>query len=199
MTAKVFETSCRHTHRARALGHIGYLENQVRADYLHPIAKNGILPWMKMRENRLISNTSFTSTNNYTTNSANWIQEVNKRPSTISASEQEHFIRELYTRYSDDKTKAYTTLLEHLEKYRNSSRMMFYVDGAPALEKQETHCRRNEKLSKALNSANIPIEKLKECTRNDKRPIKQMYRDVEKGFRRGFKWSHQDRGDFVGF
>ncbi|OAQ24036.1 hypothetical protein K457DRAFT_24528, partial [Linnemannia elongata AG-77] len=62
-------------------------------------------------------------------------------------------IRYIYTKHANDKTMAQAILFEHLRKYGNPSRMVFYVDGAPALEKKETHRERNEKRNKALKNA----------------------------------------------
>ena len=39
-------------------------------------------------------------------------------------------IRWIYTRHADDKTMAHAILFEHIKKYGNPSRMVFYVDGA---------------------------------------------------------------------
>jgi hypothetical protein len=48
-------------------------------------------------------------------------------------------IRWIYTRHADDKTMAHAILFEHIKNYGNPSHMVFYVDGAPTLEKKETH------------------------------------------------------------
>lgn len=69
-------------------------------------------------------------------------------------------IRGIYTKHADDKTKAQAILFEHLKKYGDPSHMVFYVDGAPAFEKKETHRERNEKRAKALKNAKVAIETL---------------------------------------
>ncbi|KAF9126356.1 hypothetical protein BGW39_006692 [Mortierella sp. 14UC] len=101
-------------------------------------------------------------------------------------------IRRIYTKHPD-KTKAHTILFEHIKKYGNPSRMVFYVDGAPALEKQATHCLRDEKRVKAIKAAEVAVEKLSDRVNNGKNPTKQMFKDIEKGVRGGFKWSYRDR------
>ncbi|KAF8904552.1 hypothetical protein BGZ58_006494, partial [Dissophora ornata] len=77
--------------------------------------------------------------------------------------------------------------------------MVFYVDGAPALEKTETHRERDEKRVKALRTAEVAVETLSHRVSQGQPPTKQMFKNVEKGLRGGFKWSLQDRKDFVEF
>ncbi|KAK5815552.1 hypothetical protein F5H01DRAFT_405658 [Linnemannia elongata] len=108
-------------------------------------------------------------------------------------------IRGIYTKHADDKTKAQAILFEHLKKYGDPSHMVFYVDGAPALEKKETHRERNEKRAKALKNAKVAIETLGNRINQGKPPTKQMFKNVERSLRGGFKWSLQDREDFVHF
>jgi hypothetical protein len=47
-------------------------------------------------------------------------------------------IRRIYTQYINNQDRAYSILLAHLQKYGNSTRMVFYLDGAAA-SKKETH------------------------------------------------------------
>ncbi|KAG0303665.1 hypothetical protein BGZ97_001810, partial [Linnemannia gamsii] len=108
-------------------------------------------------------------------------------------------IRRVYTRHSDNKAKAHIILFEHIIKYGNPSHMVFYVDGAPAFEKKETHRKRNEKQVKALKNAKVAIETLSNRVMQGKPPTKQMFKNVESSLRGGFKWSLHDREDFVEF
>ncbi|KAG0298727.1 hypothetical protein BGZ98_000089 [Dissophora globulifera] len=77
--------------------------------------------------------------------------------------------------------------------------MVFYVDGAPAVEKKETHRERYEKRVKALKSAEVAVETLSDRVRQGKSSTMQMFKNVEKGLREAFRWSLQDREDFVEF
>ena len=108
-------------------------------------------------------------------------------------------IRRIYTKHTDDKPMAHAILFEHLKKYGNPSRMVFYVDGAPAFEKKETHRERNEKQVKALKNAVVAIEMLSNRVSQGKPPTKQMFKNVDNSLRGGFKWSLHDREDFVEF
>ncbi|KAF9123680.1 hypothetical protein BGW39_008793, partial [Mortierella sp. 14UC] len=96
-------------------------------------------------------------------------------------------IRRIYTKHSDDKTRAHSILFEHLKKYGNPSHMVFYVDGAPAFEKKETHRERNEKHVKALKNAKVAIEMLSNRVSQGKPPTKQMFKNVDNSLRGGFK------------
>ncbi|KAG9063354.1 hypothetical protein KI688_004236 [Linnemannia hyalina] len=96
-------------------------------------------------------------------------------------------IRGINIRHTDNKTRAHAILFEHLKKYGNPSRMVFYVDGAPALEKKETHHERNEKRVKALKTAKVAVETLSNRVSQGKPPTKQMFKNVEKSLRGGFK------------
>ncbi|KAF8939596.1 hypothetical protein BGZ58_009202 [Dissophora ornata] len=108
-------------------------------------------------------------------------------------------IRRIYTKHAEDKTKAHAILFELLKKYGNPSRMAFYVDGAPALEKKETHRERNNKRVKALKTAKTAFETLSDCVSQGRQPTRQMFKNVEKSLYGGFKWSLRDREDFVHF
>lgn len=108
-------------------------------------------------------------------------------------------IRRLCLQYADDKEKFHYALLAHLKKFGDPSRMVFYVDGAPALEKKETHHERDEKRVKALKTAEVAIAILSDRVNQGKPPTKKMFENVEKGLRGSFKWSLQDREDFVEF
>ncbi|KAF9551308.1 hypothetical protein EC957_009192 [Mortierella hygrophila] len=70
--------------------------------------------------------------------------------------------------------------------------MVFYVDGAPALEKKETHHGRNEKRAMALKTAKVAVETLSNRVSQGKPPTKQMFKNVEKSLRGGFKCSLRD-------
>jgi hypothetical protein len=108
-------------------------------------------------------------------------------------------IRTIYTKHADDKQMAHTILFGHLKKYGNPSHMVFYVDGAPAFEKRETHRKRNTKQVKALKDAMVAIETLNNRVTQGKPPTKQMFRNIDKSLREGFKWSLADREGFVEF
>ncbi|KAF8943175.1 hypothetical protein BGZ47_005701, partial [Haplosporangium gracile] len=71
-------------------------------------------------------------------------------------------IRWIYTKHAGDKTKAHTMLLAYLKKFGDPLRMVYYVDGVPALEKKETHRAREEKRVKALKTAKVAVETLNE-------------------------------------
>ncbi|KAF9130429.1 hypothetical protein BGX30_013492 [Mortierella sp. GBA39] len=108
-------------------------------------------------------------------------------------------IRGIYARHADNKTRAHAIFFEHLNKYGNPSRMVFYVDSAPALEKKETHHERNEKQVKAFKTAKVAVETLSNRVSQGRPPTKQMFKNVEKSLHGGFKWSLRDREDFVDF
>ena len=84
---------------------------------------------------------------------------------------------------------AHAILFEHIKKYGNPTRMVFYVDGAPAFEKKGIHRARNEKRVKALKAAKVAVETL-----ND-----HVFKNPEVSLRGGFKWSLRDREDPVDF
>ncbi|CAO3565510.1 unnamed protein product [Mortierella alpina] len=108
-------------------------------------------------------------------------------------------IRTIYTSYRDDKVKAHYILLEHLKKFADPAHTVFYVDGNPAVEKQTTHRSRDEKRNDALKSAEAALDTIQERVRDAKPPTKELFKNAEKGLRGGFKWSMQDRRDFVAF
>ncbi|KAF9918376.1 hypothetical protein FBU30_000231 [Linnemannia zychae] len=70
----------------------GYLKQQERPDYFHPVAKDGTLPWKMKRNNVPISTTSSstTSTINHASDSARCVRGYRKRTSIISALEQDY-------------------------------------------------------------------------------------------------------------
>ena len=100
-------------------------------------------------------------------------------------------------KHADDRTMARVVLFKHLKKFSDPSRMVFYVDGAPALEKKETHRERDERRVKALKTVEVAVETHSDRLRQGKPPTKQMFKNVEKGLQGAFKWSLQDREDFV--
>ncbi|KAK3812333.1 MAG: hypothetical protein J3R72DRAFT_462984, partial [Linnemannia gamsii] len=108
-------------------------------------------------------------------------------------------IQRIYTKHSDDTTRAHSILLEHLKKYGDPSHMVFYVDGAPAFEKKETHRERKEKQAKALKNAEVAIETLSNRVMHGKPPTKQIFSNVENSLRGGFRWTLHDREDLVEF
>ncbi|KAG0259713.1 hypothetical protein BGZ95_004607, partial [Linnemannia exigua] len=77
--------------------------------------------------------------------------------------------------------------------------MISYVDGAAAVEKKDTHRKREKKRIKALASASSAVKVLKDRVDNGKAPTSQQFKDVTKALHGAFKWSLQDRIDFVAF
>ncbi|KAG9071286.1 hypothetical protein KI688_005497 [Linnemannia hyalina] len=67
-----------------------------------------------------------------------------------------------YIKYAHDKSKAHAILFAHIKKYGDPLRMVFYVDGLPALEKKEAHHERNAKRVKALMAAEVATNTLSE-------------------------------------
>ncbi|KAF9956089.1 hypothetical protein BGZ72_003026 [Mortierella alpina] len=108
-------------------------------------------------------------------------------------------IRTIYTNYRDDKAKAHFILLEHLKKFADPAHTVYYVDGDPAAEKQATHRLREKKRNDALKTAKVAIEALNDRVSHGKPPTKEMFKQAEKGLRGGFKWTIEDRKDFVNF
>lgn len=104
-----------------------------------------------------------------------------------------------YTKYAHDKSKAHAILFAHIKKCGDPLRMVFYVDGLPALEKKEAHRERNTKRVKALMAAEVATNTLSERIGRGKPPTKAMFKNVDKNLRGGFTWSPQDREDFVDF
>ncbi|KAF8942564.1 hypothetical protein BGZ47_006358 [Haplosporangium gracile] len=96
-------------------------------------------------------------------------------------------IREIYTKRADNKQLVHSILLEYIKKYGNPLHMLmaFYVDGAPASEKRETHLKRNEKQVKGLKNAKIAIETLSNRASQGKPLTKQMFKNVDNSLRGG--------------
>ncbi|KAF8933684.1 hypothetical protein BGZ47_010763, partial [Haplosporangium gracile] len=107
-------------------------------------------------------------------------------------------VREIYTKHADDKTTAHVILFDYFKKFGDSLRMVFYVDGVPALEKKETYRKRDEKRAKTLKTAEVAIETLSDRVSQGKPPTKDMFKNVE-GLCGAIKWPLQDRKDFVEF
>ncbi|KAF9280673.1 hypothetical protein BGZ68_007096, partial [Mortierella alpina] len=108
-------------------------------------------------------------------------------------------IRWIYTRYKDDKVKAHSILFEHLKQFGDPAHTVYYVDGYPAIEKEATHRVREEKRNDALKTAKAALDKFKERVSDARPPTKELFKKADKGLRGGFKWSIQDRRDFVEF
>lgn len=110
-----------------------------------------------------------------------------------------HKIRTIFTKYSDDKTRACAILFEYLKKFGDPSRMVLYVDGEAALEKVATHQERERKRNSQLIAANEAIQLFEERVMEGRPPTSQMLKNVEKSLQGGFKWSIRDREDFIEF
>ncbi|KAF9934645.1 hypothetical protein FBU30_000969 [Linnemannia zychae] len=99
-------------------------------------------------------------------------------------------IRWTYTKYAHDKPKAHGILFAHIKNYGDPLRMVYYVDGVPAMEKKETHRKRNAKRVKALKAAEVAINILSERISQDKPPTKVMFKNVDKNMRGTLKHLH---------
>ncbi|KAF9140353.1 hypothetical protein BGX20_007550, partial [Mortierella sp. AD010] len=108
-------------------------------------------------------------------------------------------IRSTYIKNTEDKTKAHQALLGYISRFGDISRMVFYVDGATAVEKKETHRKREEKRAKASQNASTAMKVLENHVSCGKIPTSRQFKDVTKVLNGAFKWSHQDRHDFVAF
>ncbi|KAF9983597.1 hypothetical protein BGZ75_004918 [Mortierella antarctica] len=91
-----------------------------------------------------------------------------------------HKIRWIYTRHTDDKIIAHAVLLAHINKFGDPSRMVYYVEGYPALEKQDTHRIREERTIETIKTAEAAIENLNERVQQARLPTKELFKNVNK-------------------
>ncbi|KAG0042699.1 hypothetical protein BGZ83_000177 [Gryganskiella cystojenkinii] len=73
--------------------------------------------------------------------------------------------------------------MDYLKNFGDPSRMVFYVDGSPALEKKETHLK-----TEALKTAEVAFETLSYHVSQGKPPT-MMFKNVENGLRGTFQVS----------
>ncbi|KAG0030690.1 hypothetical protein BGZ83_004681, partial [Gryganskiella cystojenkinii] len=100
-------------------------------------------------------------------------------------------IRNAYSHHSLE--KAHTIVEEHLKRYGSKSNLVLYIDGGPALEKQETSKKRRESGSKAALKCTGSLDKLESIIENDGKPRKSHFVDVKKSLSSTFYWSSEDR------
>ncbi|KAF9930130.1 hypothetical protein BGZ67_005985 [Mortierella alpina] len=99
-----------------------------------------------------------------------------------------HKIRWIYTRHTDDKIITHAVLLAHINKFGDPSRMVYYVEGYLALEKQDTHRIREERTIETIKTAEAAIENLNERIQQARLPTKELFKNVNKNLRGEFKW-----------
>ncbi|KAG0360409.1 hypothetical protein BGX24_005570 [Mortierella sp. AD032] len=96
-------------------------------------------------------------------------------------------IRTAYTKNITDRSKAHQALLAHISRFGHTS------------QKKDTHRKREKKRTKALESASSAVKVLEDRVDNGKAPTSQQFKDSTKALHGAFKWSLQDRIDFVAF
>lgn len=97
-------------------------------------------------------------------------------------------IRRIYNNLADPDA-AYAKLEQWLVKDGNKENTRFYVDGKPALEKQQTHADRHQCRQNALTKANTAISDLETRLATNKRIRKHHITKAYKHLLQGFHWS----------
>ncbi|KAG0019442.1 hypothetical protein BGZ80_005807 [Entomortierella chlamydospora] len=95
-------------------------------------------------------------------------------------------IRSTYSKNTKDKTKAHQALLGHISRFGGKSRMVFYVGGAAAVEKKETHMRREDRRVKSSQKASTAIKVLKDRVSCGKAPTNRQFKDATKALNGAF-------------
>ncbi|KAF9922743.1 hypothetical protein FBU30_007140 [Linnemannia zychae] len=98
-------------------------------------------------------------------------------------------IRWAYTRFRDSKVLAHEVLLNILKRLGQKDYLVFYIDGRPALEKQQTHDRRRQQREGAVKMAEKGLE-LIEARR-------QHFQTCHKAINNAFHWGFDIRQEFA--
>ncbi|KAF8976403.1 Rad2 nuclease, partial [Haplosporangium bisporale] len=104
-------------------------------------------------------------------------------------------IRNAYSHHAPE--KAHSILEQHLMRFGSKSNLILYVDGEPALEKQETAKHRKESREKATIKCKESLDKLEAIIINNVKPRKRHFTDVKTSLASTFCWSSQHRQSFI--
>ena len=69
-------------------------------------------------------------------------------------------VRWAYTRFPDDKEMVHSVLEKMMSSLGDKNRLVFYIDGEPALEKHNTYRERRQKREKAGKEAETALDTL---------------------------------------
>ncbi|KAG0013179.1 hypothetical protein BGZ82_002274, partial [Podila clonocystis] len=104
-------------------------------------------------------------------------------------------IRNAYSHHTPE--KAHSILEQHLLRFGSKSNLILYIDGEPALEKQDTAKHRKESQEKATIKCMESLDKLEVIIINSVKPRKRHFTDVKTSLATTFCWSLQHRQSFI--
>ncbi|KAG0273526.1 hypothetical protein BGZ95_010671 [Linnemannia exigua] len=105
-------------------------------------------------------------------------------------------IRNLYGNTTDLNT-AHLKLESCLKKIGDKTRVRYYIDGEPAVEKRQTHADRHQGRQNAVDKAATAITKLESRLVAKQRIRKHHIADAYKNLRLAFHWRLEHRSSFV--
>ncbi|KAF9364665.1 hypothetical protein BGX34_000766, partial [Mortierella sp. NVP85] len=106
-------------------------------------------------------------------------------------------IRFAYSTSDLPEKAAHVVVEKRLKQFASPAVSILYLDGEPALEKQETHEDRSKNRSKALAAAAQNTELLAELIQNGQHVRKHHFADVENNLRKAFGWEISQRQGLV--
>ncbi|KAF9169589.1 hypothetical protein BGX21_001217 [Mortierella sp. AD011] len=98
-------------------------------------------------------------------------------------------IRWAYTRFRDSRELAHEALGRILARLGRKDQLVFYIDGRPAVEKQQTHDRRRQQRKGAVETAEKGLELIETRIRAGQRLRRQHFLTCHRAINNAFHWS----------